>query len=79
MMKPKFYKDEDGDEQGWYGRLYYHHEDGRVAEIMHIPIQTPYFEHKLDCEKYTRILAEANDLEYDYTGNIWFHHGYWRR
>ena len=77
-MKPKFYKDEDGDEKGYYGRLYYLQDDS-TGDIMHISINTPYFEHKLDCEAYTRKLAEANDMEYSYVASIWFHHGYWRR
>ena len=75
-MTPTFFKEEDHDEKGYYGQLFY---PQNTKYPWCLPILTPYFEHKLDCEKYTRILAEANDLSYTYTAHIWFHRGYWER
>ena len=88
-MTPTFIKNDEHDEHGYYGRLFYsrdHNTDRdnawptlKMGISIRFSIQTPYFEHKLDCETYTRKLAEANGLEYNYTTNIWFHHGYWQR
>ena len=69
-MKPTFIPNEDLDDRpeyhGYYGKLYDHP----------IPIKTPYFKEKLDCEKYTREFCEANGSKYSYN-RVYYKLGRW--
>ena len=72
-MKILFTKDDDGSDEAYYGVLLVPDRgSNRLSEL-----RTPYFRYKIDCEAYTRELAEVNDLDYDYYINVWFHRGQW--
>ena len=81
-MNPlKFTPHEDGEDRGYFGSfpaaILRHHlvaDDGAGRCY----VKTPYFVDKLDAEKYTRLLCEANDVKYDYYNNIHYHRGEWK-
>lgn len=72
-MNPlKFTPHEDGEDRGYFGSFLADDGAGRCY------VKTPYFVGKLDAEKYTRLLCEANDVKYDYYNNIHYHRGEWK-
>lgn len=71
MNDNKFTPCEDGEDQGYYGSIFIDDGAGRCY------VRTPYFKDKLDAEKYTRELCEANGAKYQYETNIWYHRGVW--
>ena len=70
-MKHIFTKLEDGEDRGYFGSIFIDDGSGRCY------VKTPYFKVKLDAEKYTRELCEANGVKYQYETNIWYHRGEW--
>ena len=71
MNDNKFTPNEDGEERGYFGSILMDDGAGRCY------VKTPYFRDKLDAEKYTRLLCEANDVQYDYYRNIHYRRGEW--
>ena len=71
MNDNKFTPHEDGEDRGYFGSILMDDGAGRCY------VKTPYFRDKIDAEKYTRLLCEANDVQYDYYRNIHYRRGEW--
>ena len=72
IFKKGFRPCEDGEEEGYFGSIFIEDGCGRCY------VKTPYFKEKVDAEKYTRELCEANETKHKYETNIWFHKGEWK-